>query len=132
MPPGVSVRSRTTRRQGRATPRIRERSLGAARADSVLSGVSVEVRDHYNLQESEVAIMKGMMGGGQISVPLERVERSNSSVRWSYDRHVEHERQMTKLPSCYANPDSVDAWRHRRMLDAVRPLTSAFPGALWM
>ena len=77
--------------------------------------------------------MRRMMEAeGDTSLLLKSVERLNSSVTWSYDKHVDHERQATKLPSCYANPTSVDAWRHRRMLDSVRPLTTEFPGSRWM
>src|SRR3989338_3258560 len=51
---------------------------------------------------------------------------------WSYARHEEFERQTSQLPSCYSHPDSVDAWRHRRMLEFLRPLLEEFPGARWM
>jgi SAM-dependent methyltransferase len=54
---------------------------------------------------------------------------------WSYDRHTQHERdlaQVPELPSCYSRPNSVDAWRHRRMLEPVLPLMREFPRAKWL
>jgi SAM-dependent methyltransferase len=51
---------------------------------------------------------------------------------WSYRRHAEQERTAQDLPSVYVRPDSVDAWRHIRMLETVLPLVRAFPDATWM
>ena len=53
----------------------------------------------------------------------------------SYDRHRDHERQTVeerRLPSCYTSPQSVDAWRHRRMLENLQPLLSQYPDASWL
>ena len=39
---------------------------------------------------------------------------------WSYDQHAAEEMVhavRSDLPSCYTHPNSVDAWRHRRMLE---------------
>jgi len=36
------------------------------------------------------------------------------------------------MPSAYTAPASVDAWRHRRMLDRVDPLLQAMPNSTWM
>ncbi len=53
----------------------------------------------------------------------------------SYDRHVQEEENLFRsisLPSCYEAPDSVDAWRHNRMLAEVLPLIAHFPEAKWL
>jgi ubiquinone/menaquinone biosynthesis C-methylase UbiE len=54
---------------------------------------------------------------------------------WSYNRHQNHEMALAEksdLPSCYVNPNSVDAWRHRRMLDSVLPLIKQYPDSKWI
>jgi ubiquinone/menaquinone biosynthesis C-methylase UbiE len=54
---------------------------------------------------------------------------------WSYDRHKQHEMELaekTNLPSCYCRPNSVDAWRHRRMLECVLPIVKQSPEAKWL
>lgn len=48
-----------------------------------------------------------------------------------YLRQVESEKQMD-LPSRYTRPDSIDNWRHTRMLELTKPLWQAFPGGRWM
>jgi ubiquinone/menaquinone biosynthesis C-methylase UbiE len=37
-----------------------------------------------------------------------------------------------ELPSRYTRPNSVDNWRHTRMLALTRPLWQAMPGSEWM
>lgn len=49
----------------------------------------------------------------------------------SYLRQAESEHQM-ELPSRYTCPDSVDNWRHTRMLDLTRPIWQSFPGSRWI
>lgn len=54
---------------------------------------------------------------------------------WSYDRHKQHEMELaekTNLPSCYSRPNSVDAWRHRRMLESMLPILRHSPEAKWL
>jgi len=51
---------------------------------------------------------------------------------WSYDRHIEHESRQSDIPSAYVRPDSIDAWRHNRMLGSVLPLLQEHPGSSWM
>jgi ubiquinone/menaquinone biosynthesis C-methylase UbiE len=54
---------------------------------------------------------------------------------WSYDRHKQHEMELaekTNLPSCYSRPNSVDAWRHRRMLESILPVLRHSPEAKWL
>ena len=36
------------------------------------------------------------------------------------------------MPSCYSEPDSVDNWRHQRMLELTRPLVRLFPTSKWI
>lgn len=48
-----------------------------------------------------------------------------------YERHVECEKEI-RLPSCYTNPESVDAWRHNRMLNSFLPLIEYFPQSTWV
>ncbi len=36
------------------------------------------------------------------------------------------------LPSRYTRPDSVDNWRHTRMLDLTRPIWQSCPGGRWI
>jgi SAM-dependent methyltransferase len=56
----------------------------------------------------------------------------SQTAEWSYGRHAEHERQHDDLPSVYRHPNSVDAWRHIRMLETVLPLVRAFPQSTWL
>lgn len=51
---------------------------------------------------------------------------------WSYGRHSSHEGEEAPLPSCYTAPRSVDAWRHRRMLDTLSPLLESVSDATWL
>lgn len=51
---------------------------------------------------------------------------------WSYERHREFEAELSGVPSCYQAPNTVDAWRHRRMLETVLPLLKAYPKATWL
>jgi ubiquinone/menaquinone biosynthesis C-methylase UbiE len=51
---------------------------------------------------------------------------------WSYQRHSSQEQEQTGLPSCYAAPDSIDAWRHRRMLNTLLILLETYPNASWL
>lgn len=52
-------------------------------------------------------------------------------IEQSYLRQAESEQQM-ELPSRYTRPDSVDNWRHTRMLELTRPIWQAAPGSQWM
>lgn len=52
-------------------------------------------------------------------------------VEQSYLRQAESEKQM-ELPTRYTSPDSVDNWRHTRMLDLTRPIWESFPGSQWI
>jgi SAM-dependent methyltransferase len=52
-------------------------------------------------------------------------------VEASYQRQQQHGRAM-QLPACYTAPDSVDNWRHLRMLANLDPLISARPDAKWL
>lgn len=54
---------------------------------------------------------------------------------WSYDRHKMLEMELADksgLPSCYIRPNSVDAWRHRRMLESVLPIITEYPDSKWV
>jgi ubiquinone/menaquinone biosynthesis C-methylase UbiE len=53
-------------------------------------------------------------------------------TNWSYERHRGFESQLTDIPSVYSSPHTVDAWRHRRMLETALPLLEAYPGATWL
>lgn len=52
-------------------------------------------------------------------------------IEQSYLRQAESEQQM-QLPTRYTHPDSVDNWRHSRMLDLTRPIWRSFPGSQWI
>lgn len=52
-------------------------------------------------------------------------------VEQSYLRQAESEHQMA-LPSRYTRPNSVDNWRHTRMLDLTRPLWQSHPESRWI
>jgi len=54
-----------------------------------------------------------------------------SSVHTSYSRQAVDEAKMD-WPSRYGAPNSIDNWRHSRMLDCTRPLVEAFPESVWM
>lgn len=54
---------------------------------------------------------------------------------WSYDRHKSHEMDLVQdeeFPSCYTGPDTVDAWRHTRMLECAVPMLTEWPGSKWI
>ncbi len=60
---------------------------------------------------------------------------SFSNPEWSYARHQNHEQdqgQTEELPSCYTAPESIDAWRHRRMRENLLPLIKQFPASTWL
>ncbi|MFP5419636.1 MAG: class I SAM-dependent methyltransferase [Gammaproteobacteria bacterium] len=52
-------------------------------------------------------------------------------IEQSYLRQAESEQQM-KLPSRYTRPDSIDNWRHTRMLDLTRPIWASRPDSQWI
>ena len=52
-------------------------------------------------------------------------------IEQSYLRQVESEQQM-KLPHRYTRPESIDNWRHTRMLDLTRPIWQSFPEGRWI
>lgn len=59
----------------------------------------------------------------------------NSDARSSYERHAQlEERQAdgSRMPACFTAPDTVDAWRHRRMHELLNPLVEARPDAKWI
>jgi SAM-dependent methyltransferase len=58
----------------------------------------------------------------------------HNDPKWNYIRHYDRSRVESDegLPSCYSNPNSVDAWRHDRMLKSLMPLIKAYPKAKWM
>jgi ubiquinone/menaquinone biosynthesis C-methylase UbiE len=57
--------------------------------------------------------------------------KSMEQLENSYQRQAVSEESM-KLPSRYTDPDSIDNWRHTRMLDLVQPLLKAVPGSTWL
>jgi SAM-dependent methyltransferase len=52
-------------------------------------------------------------------------------VEESYRLQAKSEDDMA-LPSRYTAPDSVDNWRHTRMLNSTRPLVATYPKATWV
>ncbi|WP_153115700.1 class I SAM-dependent methyltransferase [Rhodocyclus tenuis] len=54
-----------------------------------------------------------------------------SFVQTSYTRQAIDEARMG-WPSRYGAPDSIDNWRHSRMLSCTQPLLAALPEAEWM
>lgn len=52
-------------------------------------------------------------------------------IEKSYQRQTESEHQM-KMPTRYTRPDSIDNWRHTRMLDLTRPIWESFPQSQWI
>lgn len=52
-------------------------------------------------------------------------------VERHYQLQARHNAQVD-LPSRFTRPESVDNWRHTRMLDAARALYQAVPAARWM
>ncbi|MCF7817842.1 MAG: hypothetical protein K9M54_08155, partial [Kiritimatiellales bacterium] len=53
----------------------------------------------------------------------------------SYQRHSNLEAEQadgSRMPACFAAPDTVDAWRHRRMHEMLNPLIEAKPDATWL
>jgi SAM-dependent methyltransferase len=54
-----------------------------------------------------------------------------SGVFDAYKRQAISEQQM-EMPSRYSQPESIDNWRHTRMLDLTKPIWRAFPASTWM
>jgi len=54
-----------------------------------------------------------------------------NSVEESYNQHVAWEANL-QLPSRYTAPNSVDNWRHTRMLDSALPLIAAYGDSNWI
>lgn len=53
----------------------------------------------------------------------------------NYLRHSELEKRQadgSRMPACFAAPDTIDAWRHRRMHDMLAPLIKADPDSAWL
>ncbi len=54
-----------------------------------------------------------------------------NTLECSYNQQAEHESNMC-LPSRYTSPNSIDNWRHSRMLDLTDALVKAVPDARWI
>lgn len=54
-----------------------------------------------------------------------------NQIESSYRRQAMSEEAMG-WPSRYGSPDSLDNWRHTRMLDFVKPLLRELPGSSWL
>ena len=39
-----------------------------------------------------------------------------------YDKHVKHYKEKSKIAKSWLNEQSLDYWRHNRMLKLIRPL----------
>jgi SAM-dependent methyltransferase len=52
-------------------------------------------------------------------------------IEKSYQRQAEADLEM-ELPSLFTSPDSIDNWRHTRMLSLAKTLWDFFPGSRWM
>lgn len=53
----------------------------------------------------------------------------------SYHRHSDLEAAQadaSRMPACFTAPDTVNAWRHRRMHEMLDPLIAVKPGATWL
>jgi len=53
----------------------------------------------------------------------------------SYEKHAAVEAEQAtqlRLPACFTDPDTVDAWRHRRMHEMLAPLIEANPDSKWL
>ena len=53
----------------------------------------------------------------------------------SYASHREYETGLVSqdaIPACYTAPESVDAWRHDRLLGFVEPLLRCYPKSEWV
>jgi SAM-dependent methyltransferase len=55
----------------------------------------------------------------------------DKSILDSYRRQADHGRDMS-MPSRFSAPESVDNWRHTRMLSCAQPLVQALPNSRWM
>jgi len=53
------------------------------------------------------------------------------AIERSYAMQAVSEEEM-ELPAAYRAPDSIDAWRHHRMLALLEPLCQAMPDSHWM
>jgi SAM-dependent methyltransferase len=52
-------------------------------------------------------------------------------IEKSYQRQAEADLEM-ELPTLFTHPDSIDNWRHSRMLGLARTIWELFPGSRWM
>lgn len=53
----------------------------------------------------------------------------------SYEKHAAVEAEQasrSRMPACFMDPESVDAWRHRRMHEMLSPLIEVSPAAKWL
>lgn len=53
----------------------------------------------------------------------------------SYSQHHDHDSEIikeNKLPSCYSDPDSIDAWLHTRMYNTITPLIEGYRDSSWL
>jgi len=58
---------------------------------------------------------------------------SPSDVEQSYDSQSQYEaREMLEIPAIIVAESTVDAWRHRRMLEGVLGFAKSFPDAVWL
>ncbi len=60
----------------------------------------------------------------------------NTGIQSSYyDAHARLEAEQaaaSEMPACFSAPDSVEAWRHRRMYKMLDPLIKASPDSTWI
>ena len=60
-------------------------------------------------------------------------QEKKSFLHFSYERHFEYDKtpDLEKLET-WKRFDTIDAWRHKRMYDAVLPLIKAYPLSKWL
>ena len=59
----------------------------------------------------------------------------STDAQRSYEKHAAVETEQAsqlRMPACFTDPDTVDAWRHRRMHEMLVPLIEANPDATWL
>ena len=60
---------------------------------------------------------------------------TQASQNRSYEQHAQLEQRQAdgeQMPACFTAPNTVDAWRHRRMHEMLTPLIEASSGAKWI
>jgi ubiquinone/menaquinone biosynthesis C-methylase UbiE len=59
---------------------------------------------------------------------------NDTIIQWNYRNHIDDDRKMliNNVAAAYFTPNSIDAWRHKRMLKTINPIIANSLRSTWL